>query len=288
MSAFFAFAIGSLACMTYPFVISSVTAKLVRLQELHRESVENRKLMLHSCHRYHVHPHIRMRVEQQMAMLARLRQQAKRNELLASLPQPLRGELIMAMRTKFVAKYVLFAYIHGGYYELFKGLCQRALEQVPVHRHERIFTSGEVRSCMLFVESGELKYVHGADEQHGNDSQRVTHAFSKRNGSSGVMDRAVSPESIDGDGSSLSARLSKGQWLSEGALFLKWRATGHVQAKAASVTLNADKTAVSDEILRFPEASREVSLYARHFLRCVILFQKTENCSDLTVCLDLN
>merc|ERR1711937_689973 len=141
------------------------------------------------------------------------------------------------MRSPFLIKYLMFRFLNKDFRVCFKSVCQRALTQLCVGREESVFGTGEVRSGMLFVERGTIRYrptVH-ADGFH-SEQDPLDHAFagvpSMRARSCDTLGSAMELQRMH---SSLQQNIvGVGGWLSEGALFMQWHATGDAIAVQGS------------------------------------------------------
>jgi hypothetical protein len=223
--------------------------------------------MAHLFMTYDVLPILRHQSAKYLEHLALQEHTSRAGDILRSFPDMLQGELCSAMREPYITKHALLRYLAGGFNVLFKRVCQRAVSQCVIPERESIFSVGELRTAMIFVEAGHADYMLNRGSE--SSGLRMQKAFFVRPGSHRNLSLHGGAERVD-----------VAQWLCEGALFLRWHAMGDASVTRGTSLLLLDACAFAIEVSRFSAALVDVALYAHHLARCSVTFTGISDRTD--------
>eukprot|EP00929_Paragymnodinium_shiwhaense_P008429 TRINITY_DN112384_c0_g1_i1.p1 TRINITY_DN112384_c0_g1~~TRINITY_DN112384_c0_g1_i1.p1 ORF type:complete len:1128 (+),score=285.19 TRINITY_DN112384_c0_g1_i1:86-3469(+) len=228
----FASSVLFLAFVVSASYVGSITTSMTRLQILASESSSKLAVLRKFLQEHQINRALSLRVQRNAAAameMSKARAQESSVELLALVSSPVMVELHFDMHYRILEGHPFMEAYHEINPAGIRRVCHTAISELNLHTRDVLFTDLEVPSDprMFFLMSGEMYYM---------------------------QDRSVKT-------------VEKGQWLSEGVLWTKWRHCGTARAKTETRLLVIDADNFAESISSFP--SDHASNYAEEFVKYI-------------------
>lgn len=247
-----------LACVIFPFYISSITSRILQVQSL----VSQKSEAFSQLHDLIVTRGISLQNAAAARFQLRLyfdqRHHMSGESVIQLLPETLQVQLLCEMRLPAFRHLPFLRHIEARCEPLARNLCSRAFESRAASTTEVIFTQNDVCNVALCFETGQAHYDFGG--AHRTSAQSFTFLSSPTYLGSGPI--------------------SGSTWFCEGALWLLWQNFGTLVSLSYSRLLQLHVDSFHKEVKEFPEMFTSASHFAHFWQLCVMELEGDDRCTD--------
>lgn len=242
------------ALTLFSFFVSSVTNLMIQLQALRRERTKKQQALQGYLRHNNISVALSVRAKKYTAIFIQGQMEMTRRKedeqaLMQVLPENLMKDLRDEARGPLIAAHQFFCDLRGEHVPFVKLLCHEALTQVVVHPGEAVFNTGDACTRMLFMETGLLRYTFRRTRKCKPS------AFS------------LDVETGSCPGEAVEKIASKGQWLTEAALWTRWENCGDLFVVTPASFLAMGTNELASAAQEHERALVDVANYAQRYVK---------------------